>query len=37
MEFSEVLALEIKLITGTVTGVLQDDIHVLCGEEINSS
>lgn len=34
MEFREALALEIKLITGTVTGILRDDIRVLCDEEI---
>lgn len=34
MEFREALALEIKLITGTVTGILRDDVHVLCDEEI---
>lgn len=34
MEFREALALEIKLITGTVTGILQGDVHVLCDEEV---
>lgn len=34
MEFREVLALERKLLTGAVSGILQDDMHISWDEEV---